>query len=195
MKFIEAYKADRHSPFLLQAILANVVPYAPTDLLHRAGYQDRTSAQKSLFSKAKLLYDLYEKNQLSLLQGSIMLSSLSFSYAMDKDYRYWLSNAARIATQMGLHRNHVYETLGKRTKRLFRRIWWVLFNRDTLLAISGVDNLRRFNDQYCDTSSLTKADWEDEIEAPRDHEDILRPISALQISFMVEYSKLSLVSE
>lgn len=195
VKFVESYRTNQHSPFLLQAILANVTPYVSNDLLLRAGYQDRVTAQKSLFSKAKLLYDLYEKNQLVLLQGSIILSSLSFSYAIDKDYRYWLSNAARIATRMGLHRNHVYDRLDKRTRRLFRRIWWVLFNRDVLLVISGLDNLRRFDDIYCDTVPLTRSDWEDEIEISHDYMDMIRPISSLQMSFMVEYGKLSIISK
>ncbi|EXJ74998.1 uncharacterized protein A1O5_01694 [Cladophialophora psammophila CBS 110553] len=195
VKFMQDYRADRHSSFLLQSILANAVPHAPKELLQEAGYTDRVAAQRSLYSKARLLYDIgCEKSQLHLLQGSVMLSSLSFSYAIDKDYRYWLSNAVRIATQMGLHRNYVSETLGARTKRLFRRIWWVLYNRDTLLTISGVDNLRRFNDRYCDTAPLTESDWEEDTEIPVQFRDILCPIPRLQKLFMVEYSKLSIIS-
>ncbi|KAJ9637388.1 hypothetical protein H2204_004812 [Knufia peltigerae] len=194
-KFVRDYHAHRHSVFVLQSILANVVPYTPMDLLRRAGYDDRISAQKSFYTKATLLYDMgCEKQQLYMLQGSIMLSSLSFSYPMDKDYRYWLSNAGRIATQMGLHRNYVCENLGARSQRLFRRIWWVLYNRDTLLAISGIDNLRRFNERYCDTAPLRESDWEDDDEIPADLQDILELVSPLQKLFMVEYSKVSIIS-
>lgn len=196
VKFMLAYETGHHSPFVLQSILANVVPYAPIDLLRQAGYEDRLTAQKSFYTKATLLYDLRcEKNQLHMLQGSIMLSSLSFSYAMDKDYRYWLGNAGRIATQIGLHRNYVCENLGKRSKRLFRRIWWVLYNRDTLLAISGIDNLRRFNERYCDTAPLTESDWEEDGEIPDEFRDVLRPVTLLQKLFMVEYSKISIISK
>lgn len=196
VKFMHDYKANRHSPFLMQSILANAVPHAPKELLQEAGYKDRITAQQSLFSKARLLYDIgCEKSQLCLLQGSVMLSSLSFSYAMDKDYRHWLTNAGRIATLMGLHRNYVSEALGLRTKRLFRRIWWVLYNRDTLLTISGIDNLRRFNDRFCDTAPLTEADWEEDGEIPEEFGDILPPVPRLQKVFMVELSKLSIISK
>ncbi|OQV06035.1 Fungal specific transcription factor domain-containing protein isoform 1 [Cladophialophora immunda] len=196
VKFMQDYRADRHSIFVLQSIFANVVPYAPEQLLKQAGYEDRITAQKQLYAKAALLYDMrYEKNQLYLLQGSIMLSSLSFSYAIDKDYRYWLTNAGRIATQMGLHRNYVSQNLGRRSKRLFRSIWWVLYNRDTLLTISGIDNLKRFDERYCDTAPLEESDWEEEGEVPPEFRNVLPPITRVQKAFMVEYSKLSIVSK
>lgn len=195
VKFVQDYQTGQHSVFLLQCILANAVPYAPRELLREAGYDDRITAQKSLFSKARLLYDLgCETSQLHLLQGSIMLSSLSFTYAMDKDYRYWLSNAGRIATRMGLHRNYMSETLDTHSTRLFRRIWWVLYNRDTLMAVSGIDNLRRFDDRYCDTAPLTESDCEEDVEIPPACSDILQPMPRLQKVFMVEYSKLSTIS-
>ena len=196
VKFVQDYDTNQHSAFLLQSILANAAPYAPLELLREAGYKDRITAQKSLFTKARLLYDLgCENSQLHLLQGSIMLSSLSFTYAMDKDYRYWLSNAGRIATRMGLHRNYMSETLDTHSKHLFRRIWWVLYNRDTLMAVSGIDNLRRFNDRYCDTAPLTEADWDEPAEIPSSCRDILQPMPHLQIVFMVEYCKLSTISK
>lgn len=189
------YKVEQQSPFVLQAMFANVVPYATEELLTEAGFQDRMSAQKSFYTKATLLYDMKcERNQLSLLQGSIMLSSLSFSYSMDKDYRYWLSNATRIATQMGLHRDYICESLGEHSKRLFRRIWWVLYNRDMLLVISGIDNLRRFNDWHCDTAPLKEADLEEHSEIPSAFQDVLHPGTRLQRLFLVEYSNLSVIS-
>ncbi|EXJ66283.1 uncharacterized protein A1O5_10435 [Cladophialophora psammophila CBS 110553] len=195
VKVMQDYRAGRHSAFLLQSIFANVVPYAPMKLLMQAGYEDRITAQKAFYAKATLLYDLRcERDQLYMLQGSIMLSSLSFQYAIDKDYRYWLSNAGRIATQMGLHRDYVCENLGKRSRRIFRRIWWVLYNRDTLLAISGIDNLRRFNERYCDTAPLTECDWEEDGEIPDELRDVLGLVSPLQKLFMVEYIKVSIIS-
>lgn len=166
------------------------------NVLQQAGYNERLVAQKDLFSKAILLYDMgFEQSQVHLLQGSVMLSSLCFSYAIDKDYRYWLTNAGRIATRMGLHRNHALEGLEPAAKRLFRRIWWVLYNRDTLLAISGIDNLRRFNDRYCDTAPLTEADWDENLEIPEEDRHIMSPRTDLQKLFMLEYSKLSVISE
>lgn len=87
------------------------------------------------------------------------------------------------------------ETLDMHSRHLYRRIWWVLYNRDTLMAVSGIDNLRRFNDRYCDTAPLTVSDWEEDVEIPMHSRDILRPMPRLQKVFMVEYSKLSTISK
>lgn len=193
---MEDYCHNHQSLFLTQCILANVVPHMSNALLKACGYESRIIAQKSLFTKARLLYDLgCERSQLHRLQGSLMLSSLSFSYTLDKDYRFWLSNAARIAIQMGLNRESVSASVDSASRKLLRRIWWVLFNRDTLLAISGIDNLRRFNDRYCDTLVLTIDDMDESEQVPQQFRHILSPLTNLQKLFMVEKSKLSIISE
>jgi hypothetical protein len=178
----------------MQSILANVVPYASSQLLLEAGFSDRLAAQKSFFSKAKLLYDLGSENgQLRILQGSLMLSSLYFSFALDKDYRFWLTNAVRIAINMGLHRNSIAKDLDLPTRKLFRRIWWVLYNRDILLAVSGLDNVRRLHDRDCDTAALTEADWGEEA-IPEQFKHIIPPITRLQKIYLIENCKLACIS-
>ncbi|KAG4281967.1 hypothetical protein FPRO06_10871 [Fusarium proliferatum] len=161
-QFMEEYYAGRQSMFTMQSILANVAAHAPEELLQRIGFNDRETAQKTFYSRAILVYDLGgETGQLNRLQGSIMLSSLSFTYAMDKDYRYWFSNACRIATQLGLHRQYISQRVDPKSKRLFRRIWWALYNRDVLMAVLGLTNLTNFDERYCDTNQLTEDDWDD----------------------------------
>lgn len=107
VEFLQSYKMRRYSPFILQAILLNASQYAPADLLAKCGFPDRLSAQKVYFTRASLLYDLgCERNQLRMLQGSIILGTCVFTYSMDKDFRFWLQNAARIAIKMGLHERY-----------------------------------------------------------------------------------------
>lgn len=92
---------------MLFALLANVVPFASADLVRELGYSDINAAQGDFFLKARLLFDFgCEKGQLSLLQGSILLSSFQNSFSPDKDFRFWFNNAVRIATQMGFHRRY-----------------------------------------------------------------------------------------
>ncbi|KAM5374737.1 hypothetical protein ACJZ2D_006381 [Fusarium nematophilum] len=194
IEFMKDYHDGRQSFFLLQSIFANVVPHAPLDCLHDMGYRDRMAAQQELYSRATLLYDLgHEKSQLGRLQGSIMLSSLSFSYAGDKDYRYWFSNACRIATQMGLHRQYISERLSSRFRKLFRRIWWILYNRDVLMAVSGLSNLRNFDDRFCDSALLTEDDWADDA-VPPELAPVLSGDTRLQKVYMIENCKLSVTS-
>jgi hypothetical protein len=105
VQFCEGFLDNNCSHFVLYSLLANVVPYASHEIILAAGYVDRDAAQKDFLLKARLLHDFgCEKRQLNLLQGSIVLSSFQFSFALDKDHRYWFHNAIRIAMQMGLHK-------------------------------------------------------------------------------------------
>jgi len=190
---VHDYRTGTYSTFLVQCILANVTSHVSSELLSEAGYSDRFAAQRTFFSKAQLLYDMgTEKSQLHLLQGSLLLSALHFSFGLDKDYRFWLINAVRLATQMGLHRKQVAKQLDGPTAKLFRRIWWVLYNRDVLLVVSGVSNVRGLNDRHCDVAVLTDDDWEEEIDMD-DARDLLPAITRLHKVYLVQNTKLALI--
>lgn len=179
----------------MQCVFANVVPYAPPQLLLELGFSDRLAAQKWFFTKAKLLCDFgSETGQLRLLQGSLMLSCLHFSFALDKDYRFWFINSVRIATNIGLHRDSVAKHQDPPARRLFRRIWWVLYNRDLLLAVSGLNNVRRLNDSDFDTTDLTEDDREEEL-IPERFGHILSPVTPLHKIYLVENSKLARICQ
>lgn len=193
--FFKSYENGDQSIFLMQAIFAHVIPYISEQLLSDLGYADRHIAQKSFFSKAKLLYDLgCEKGQLQILQGSIILSTMSFSYASDHDYRFWLANAIRIATQMGLHRRSLEKNVNRQSAILLRRIWWVIYNRDILLAVAGLENVRRLNDDDCDTAELSMDDWEEE-DLPAKFQAVIERPSRLQNQYLIQNGKLANLSK
>ena len=193
--FLEAYESGQCSLFLLQSIFANVVPYASLDLLREAGFPDRVNAQQTFYSRAKLLYDLgCEKRQLQLLQGSFVLSSSTFPSSEDKDYRFWLTDAVRIAVKIGLHRNATANEVDDSTRRLFRRIWWVLHNRDMCLVVFGVDNVRRLSDTDFDTAPLAESDWDEEAGVQPKFNHIVRPITQLEKAYPIENCKLAQIS-
>jgi hypothetical protein len=105
LELLQSFDSRRCSTFLVQAVLASAAQFAPIELLVNCGFVNRLAAQKAFTSKAILLYDLgCEKSQLRLLQGSLLLGTTPFHTASSKDFRYWLHNTARIATQMGLHK-------------------------------------------------------------------------------------------
>lgn len=131
-QIIGQYECDRCSHFLLFTTLANVSHYASLEQLQAIGFSDRCAAQREFVRKAQLLYDFgCEKDQLTMLQGSILLSSIQASFAPIKDFRFWFHNAVRIATQMGLHRQDLGNELDAATCRLCRRIWWVVYVCDS----------------------------------------------------------------
>lgn len=108
---MRCYEMEGKATFMLHGMLACAAQYAPLDLLKSCNFQNRVSAQRAFFERATLLYDLgYERSQLRLLQGSVILGTVAFSMPLDKDFRYWLQNAARIAVNMGLHQESVRQT-------------------------------------------------------------------------------------
>lgn len=193
INFVREYRQQTVSTFLLQAILASVAPYVSLELLKQAGFDDHQSAQKAFFIRAKLLHDVgVEKRQLRLLQGSLFLCLSHTSRSMDNDYRYWLSNAARIVIKMGLHRETRGQGLDLPSKKLFRRIWWTVYSWDMLLALHGLDSVRRFHYTDFDTPDLTEGDWFEEAITP-DVSDILQPISRVQTLYQIQGCKLLLM--
>lgn len=108
VEFCRAYESDQSSLFLMNAVFANAAQYAPIDLIERCGFKSRSCAQRAFISRAILLYDLgHETIQLRLLQGSVVLGATVFSYTRDKDFRFWMHNASRLAVKMGLHLKYV----------------------------------------------------------------------------------------
>ncbi|KIW45076.1 uncharacterized protein PV06_03493 [Exophiala oligosperma] len=194
LSFMKQLSGGRCSTFLLQCIFASVVPYASSELLADLGYADRSEAQKSLFFKAQLLYDLGgERSQTCILQGSLILTSQYFAFGLDKDLRYWLSNAVRIATQMGLHRKQIVHQLDPGRRRLFSRIFWVMYSRDIIMVMAGRLNIRALDDRFLDMPDVTEEDWEDESDDQLTQFG-LAPISSLEKSFLVHYSRLARIS-
>ncbi|KAL2832190.1 hypothetical protein BJY01DRAFT_254008 [Aspergillus pseudoustus] len=194
VQFLQEYRAQTISFFLLHSVLASVAPYCPTSLIQEAGFDDYPSAQRTFINRARLLYDVgAERNQLRQLQGALLLSQVHVSLYTEKDYRYWLSNAMRIATKMGLHKDEVGRNVDLGLRRLLRRMWWVLYNRDALLVFNGLDNLRRIHDTDFDTAELTLDDWDEE-SVPAEFQDILPQVTNLQKHFLVASCGLSLTS-
>jgi hypothetical protein len=193
---MEEYSQQNVSMFLLLAILTTVIQHVSIDLIQELGFSSRSIAQETFFKRAKLLHDFdIEKNQLRLLQGSLLLSTTHISHYMQRDYRYWLSNATYIATKMGLHRNILFQRLDGSTRKLFRRIWCTLYTWDVLLALNGMDTMRRFRDidfSTC-TPEITEDDWEDE-PIPPVFQEFLHPIEKAEKSYVIEGGKLSLLS-
>lgn len=171
------------------------MPFVPSHLLSLMGLADRSSAQRFFFSKAQLLYDLeVEKSQLCLLQGSLVLTASHFVFVVDKDCRFWLINAVRLATQIGLHRKQIADQLDRPTRKLFTRLFWVLYNKDVLMAIAGRANVRRLNDYHCDVPELTEDDWENEGDLGH-FGRFISPIPQLQKLYLVQNTRLSQICE
>lgn len=105
--FLTRYHRKTHSSFMMQALLSYAASFADDHLIQRAGFATHQEARETFYGRALLLYNFdCEKSQLDLLQGCLLLGFSYISPRRNKDYRYWFSNALRIATNMGMHQRH-----------------------------------------------------------------------------------------
>jgi hypothetical protein len=192
VRFVQDYWQQTQSMFVLQAILASAVPHATIDLLNKAGFSDHAAAQETFFTRAKLLHDLdAEQSLLHRLQGSLILAVTHVSHYMQRDHRYWFSNATCIAARMGLHRNTSRQSTGISPKVL-RRLWAVIYTWDVLLALNGMNTMRQFHNIDSTPLQLTELDWEEDPD-PKFH-SLLQPVSSQEKLYLIMSCKLSLIS-
>ncbi|KAF9768190.1 Fusaric acid cluster transcription factor fub12 [Fusarium sp. DS 682] len=180
--FVQSYRSGRCCLFLLHAISAAASLYVPHDVLLGCGYADRSAAQTYFFSKAKLFHDFHcQGDPLSMLQGSTILGSIILDHPSDRDFQYWFHDSVRRASKMGIQ-NACLRDDG--SQKLFRRIWWVLYNRDIFYFFVNTQNMRLFASAP-PIKPLTEVDWE-----PEDIEQgsgLLSPVSQAQkVSFMAQ---------
>ncbi|KAJ0423089.1 fungal-specific transcription factor domain-containing protein [Aspergillus carlsbadensis] len=190
-EFVQDYWHQTSSMFVLQSVLASAVPHAPCEFLKEAGFSDRATAQETFFTRAKFLHDFdVEKRMLQRLQGSLILAVTHVSHYMQCDHRFWFSNATCIASRMGLHRYMQHASSDPSTK-LLRRIWWLMYTWDVLLALNGMNTMRRFYDADSDVPQLTEDDWEDE--SLPEGQSMLLPICRFEKLYLIQSCKLSLL--
>ncbi|KAL4866586.1 hypothetical protein BDV12DRAFT_199063 [Aspergillus spectabilis] len=191
VRFVQDYWQQTQSMFVLQAVLASAVPHATIDLLNKAGFSDRAAAQETFFTRAKLLHDLdMEQSLLYRLQGSLILAITHVSHYMQRDHRYWFSNATCIAARMGLHRNTSSQNTDVSPK-LLRRLWAVIYTWDVLLALNGMNTMRRFHKVDSNLLQLKELDWEEDPH-PKFH-SLLQPVSSKEKLYLIMSCKLSLI--
>ena len=85
---------------------------------------------------SQLLYDFdYESNRISLIQAVLLLTRYYEKPDDPKDTYYWMSMAVNTAYAIGLNHITVESAAGGKHARLRRRIWWVTYMRDRLIAL------------------------------------------------------------
>ncbi|EAU36048.1 predicted protein [Aspergillus terreus NIH2624] len=192
VEFLRTYQSGHYSLFLLYSMLAPATLYAPVDILYGCGFSDRSSAQASFVAKATLLHDFQvETNLLPLLQGSIILGMVVLDYPTDKDFYYWFYNSTRLAAKLDIHKASAREDRAGRCSKLYRRIWWVLYCRDIFLHMySGTRSLRIIGNDP-GLKPITKHDWREPGEVPREFQSMLLPISSRQKSYFMAVCELA----
>ncbi|KAL7904708.1 hypothetical protein GGI35DRAFT_192606 [Trichoderma velutinum] len=194
VEFVKSYLSGTFSLFLMQAILANAALYAPMPLLEACGFKARCEAIETYFSRASLLYQFgCERNQLRSLQGSIVLGMTAVTGSFDRDFRYWIHNAVRLAVKMGLHKSFAHQETDSPTCQLYQRIWWALYIRDITLLLSGAQNMHMIHAEDNEVLTLpTPESLGNDIPACYAH--LIPPLTQQQRDYFIEYCRLARIA-
>jgi transcriptional regulatory protein AMDR len=107
---------------------------------HENVSKSRSLVKMALFRRAKALFDFhYENDRMHLVQAALLFT-WHFEGADDvsSNAYYWVGIACRIAFGLGMHRDLSHSTVSRMPscdKRLYRRIFWTLFQLDTLASL------------------------------------------------------------
>jgi hypothetical protein len=143
--FRQNYMACQASPLLLNALYCVATIHCGDSLTQRLGFDSRYLATATFYQRAKLLFDSdYDTDGITNLQACILLINWWGSPMEQKDTWHWLGVAAHLAQSLGMHRAYdkppdniisptntefskSYSILDLGRRKLWRRIWWVLF--------------------------------------------------------------------
>ncbi|ETS78599.1 hypothetical protein PFICI_10661 [Pestalotiopsis fici W106-1] len=123
---------------------------------------NREHLKATFFRRAKSLFDArFERNRDTIVQAALLLTwHADGPEDVVANAWYWLGIAARTATGMGMHRDAENSTLVPHVKRMWRRVWWLLFQCDTLVSL-----------QYGRPPAINLADSDVQRLKPSDFED------------------------
>ncbi|PLB54004.1 hypothetical protein P170DRAFT_397008 [Aspergillus steynii IBT 23096] len=189
-RFLHSYCAGQASPLVLQAIALLGFTIGSDDLVREAGFNDRATARKTHYLRAKALYDAdYEPDRMNLVAVLLLLGFWWARHDDQKDTCYWVGCASSLAQSLGMHRSVQQSTMSQRMKCLRKRIWWAIYTRDRHVS-AAFGRPFRIRDEDCDVEFLAEEDFTFDtaympglIPAQEDH----------HVSYVLEMSKLAAI--
>ncbi|KAL1858791.1 hypothetical protein VTK73DRAFT_7807 [Phialemonium thermophilum] len=133
--FLRQYRArdpdDPPSLLLLQSLLVAGAHVHYDDPARRHAHKS------AFFRRAKMLFDArFERNRDVVVQAALLLAWHSDGPEdVAANAWFWIGVAARTALGLGMHRDAEASTLVPHNKRMWRRVWWLLFQSDVLLSL------------------------------------------------------------
>jgi Fungal specific transcription factor domain len=120
------------STLLLRGVLFVATIHCDARILFRMGYDSRSEASDDLFGKARNNFDSeLGKDKFTMLQVSFLLHYWWGQPTFFKDTTWWLSGAINGAQAMGMNRSTRSSHMDPDRRKLWRRIWWLLYVRSS----------------------------------------------------------------
>ncbi|KAI3316847.1 hypothetical protein HD806DRAFT_527558 [Xylariaceae sp. AK1471] len=140
---------------LLWSMFSVAASYVDKAVVRQAGYQSHKEMKKSMFIRAKCLYDNgCEEDRISIIQSVSLLAFWYSDLGERTESWHWMGIAISLSQTLGLNRDPdraQYNTrLSNRQRQLWQRIWWSCLFRDRWLSL-GMGRPMRINIRDCDT--------------------------------------------
>lgn len=100
---------------------------------------DMKSLQSMFFHRAKTLVECrHEQDRVVYVQVALLLTWYSDGLEeIVANAWHWIGFATRTATALGMHRDVTNSNMQPVYKRTYTRLWWVLFQFDTIASASS----------------------------------------------------------
>ncbi|KAK9326105.1 fungal-specific transcription factor domain-containing protein [Lipomyces orientalis] len=188
-QFMRQYNDPQNPPslLLLQSILL-----AGTRICRNPALMDENGSANMasfiIYKRAKALYDAnYEDDRIPIVQSLVLLGWWwEGPEDVTKNVFYWTRVALSVAQGFGLHRSVEHSQLTIVDKRLWKRLWWVLFSRDRNVAIA-LGRPVLINTEDTDVPMLVEDDFIEE-DGPGPYE---YPPNRLHVQYFIQSLKLS----
>lgn len=126
--FLESLETNTFSHQLVQTVLMIACTHCEWAILQRAGYKTRREAIDGFYKRARALFDGdVEPDKITNIQCMALMNYWWRAVTDHKDPMWWLGGAIRLAQAMGLHRSTAKSKLSDQDRRMWRRLWWMLF--------------------------------------------------------------------
>ncbi|KAH8690573.1 fungal-specific transcription factor domain-containing protein [Talaromyces proteolyticus] len=187
--FMKSIETGTVSHLLLNAIYMVATIYCPDSIIYEAGFVSRFIASLTFYHRAKDIYDAgYETDAIAVIQGTFLLAHWWSDPLEQKDPWYWLGVTTGMAQALGMHRLKSYSHLQLSHRRLWRRLWWIVYAADINLSM-GLDRVPHVRDDFCEISILTEDDFE-ESPALNFHDSFGGTVNE-QVLFVIHYVQLA----
>ncbi|KFY08332.1 hypothetical protein V492_06324 [Pseudogymnoascus sp. VKM F-4246] len=149
----ESAALDRISAHLLWSMYLAASNFLVDDVVRAAGFLTRKEMRRSIYTKAKALYDMqYERDRTTLIQAVLLMSFYSSDTEDKTGPWHWIGVAISLCQTAGLHRNphRTASHIPQHRRRLWRLIWWSCVHQDVWFSV-GMGRPMRINLDDCDT--------------------------------------------
>ncbi|CAI7615778.1 unnamed protein product [Penicillium bialowiezense] len=150
---------DTFSHLLLNAVYLTATVYCSDNIISDAGFASRYAASLTFYRRVKMIYDAgYESDTIATIQATFLMCHWWSGLLEPKDPWYWLGISAGLAQALGLHQAKSYARLDEGVRKLWRRLWWMIYTMDINLS-TFLDRPPHVQGRLCNVAPLDESDF------------------------------------